>query len=91
MRKRIVLAIAFSAASTFAFAQTSTGEDRQTEGSSATNSFTETDRDHNGYLDQREGSGIGGLGFQSVDMNSDGRISRGEFEIALRGSPGTGG
>ncbi|HEX7043641.1 MAG TPA: EF-hand domain-containing protein [Burkholderiales bacterium] len=91
MRKRLVLLIAFSAASTFVFAQTGAGEDRQADGGGTMTSFTEIDKDGNGYLEQDEASGIGGLGFGSIDINSDGRISRAEFEIAMRGSPSNSG
>ncbi|HEY8554220.1 MAG TPA: EF-hand domain-containing protein [Burkholderiales bacterium] len=99
--KTVFMAIAFSAASSLAFAQggatggATGGGTGGAEGGAAGGSgaFSQLDQDGNGYIDEKEASGISGLDMQSADTDGDGQLSRTEFEAAMQsgGSSGSGG
>ncbi|MFL6623522.1 MAG: hypothetical protein ACJ8J7_14955 [Sulfurifustaceae bacterium] len=47
------------------------------------------DKDKNGYLDKTEAASATGMDFSSADTNNDGRISRSEFESAMKKGGGS--
>lgn len=102
LNKAVLFAFAFSAVSGTAFAagadkpkaQSSPGATSGASGGasgSATGSFGDADKDRNGFVDASEASGISGLNFSSADTDADGKLSRSEFEAAMKnlGSPGS--
>jgi len=99
--KTVLMAIAFSAASSLAFAQGGatggatggTGGAGGAGGGAAGGSgaFSQMDQDGNGYIDEKEASGISGLDMQSADTDGDGQLSRTEFEAAMQQGGGTSG
>ncbi len=52
-------------------------------------SFTQLDADSSGYIEPAEASNAAGLDFNAADADADGRVSRTEFEAAMR-KAGTG-
>lgn len=84
-----VLAFAFSAISTVAFAGDKAGMSDSKSGSMSStgdwSSFTKVDKDSSGFIDQSEASNVQGLDFTSADADGDQRISRSEYEAAKRG------
>ncbi|HEX7045663.1 MAG TPA: hypothetical protein VF203_13735 [Burkholderiales bacterium] len=99
--KTVLMAIAFSAASSLAFAQggATGGATGGTGGAGgagggaagASGAFSQADQDGNGYIDEKEASEISGLDMQSADTDSDGQLSRTEFEAAMQQGGGTSG
>lgn len=59
--------------------------------SSAMPSFSQADSDGNGVIDQNEAGAVTGLDMSSADSNSDGQLSRTEYEAATmrQGSSGS--
>lgn len=82
---RILLALAFSAASSLAFAEAGNSS---AAGQPATNgqipSFQEIDKDNSGYIDENEAQAVAGLDMQNADADNDGRVSEEEFAYAKR-------
>ncbi|MFL6622845.1 MAG: hypothetical protein ACJ8J7_12050 [Sulfurifustaceae bacterium] len=51
-------------------------------------SFGEADKNRSGFIEQDEASGIQGLDFTTADADKDGKLSRSEFEAAMRKAQG---
>lgn len=96
-----ILAIAFSAASSLALAagesaekpMGATGADA---GAAGATSFSDLDKNSDGYVDSTEAADVTGLDMSSADTDGDGKLSRTEFEAAMKGgepstTPGTSG
>lgn len=54
-------------------------------------SFSQLDQDGTGFITQQEAASVSDLNFMSADTDGDGRLSRSEYEAAMRGAPSTGG
>ena len=54
----------------------------------ATMSFSEADRDSNGFVDEGEAQRVPGLDLAGMDSDQDGRLSRSEFEAGVQGAAG---
>jgi hypothetical protein len=54
--------------------------------------FSDVDKDKNGYISADESVGVPGLSEQltQLDRNSDGKISKTEYEALTSGTPGAG-
>jgi len=52
--------------------------------SGQSSSFTQLDADSSGYIEPAEASNAAGLDFSAADTDADGRVSRTEFEAAMR-------
>lgn len=58
-------------------------------GAGAATSFSDLDKNGNGYVDADEAEGVAGLDVKAADTDGDGRLSRTEFEAAMQaGAPG---
>ena len=112
IKKQVLLALAFSAASSLAFAagadkpmgaagsdkpMGAAGSDSGAAGSSgattgagasAGTSFSDLDKDGNGYIDAGESAGVSELDATTADTDNDGRLSRSEYEAAMKGGAG---
>lgn len=80
-----------SAGSSGSSMEPSSGGSASGSASSAMPSFSQADADSNGAIDKSEAGAITGLDLSSADSNSDGKLSRTEYEAATlrQGSSGS--
>lgn len=81
---RILLALAFSAASSLAFAAEEQAPGSGQPAGQELPSFEQIDADSNGYLEQNELQDLAGIDWKEADGDNDGRVNVQEFEYAKR-------
>jgi hypothetical protein len=91
LKKSLLWAIVFSAASTVAVAggdksskSDAASDDAASASSQPMTSFSEVDKDGNGMLDKNEAAAAEGLDFLYTDLNQDGSVSSAEYEVVVR-------
>lgn len=92
--KTVLMAFAFSAVSGVVAAAGESGaasggatggaEAGAGAGAGAATSFSDLDKNNNGYVDADEAEGVSGLDLKAADTDADGRLSRTEFEAAMQ-------
>ena len=83
---RVLLALAFSAASTVAVAaqHMKPGAGETAGGEGGIPSFSQIDKDNSGFIESKEAQGVAGLDMKTADADNDGTINPEEFEYAKR-------
>lgn len=89
LNKSLLFAFALSAVSGLSYAAdgSSSGSlstDPAASSAKQWSSFGKVDANSNGYIEQSEAASVSGLDFNATDSDSDGRISRSEYEAAMR-------
>jgi hypothetical protein len=91
LKKGVVIGFAFSAL-TAAGVVAAQQSEQQPGGAAGQPSFSELDKDGNGYLDENEVQAVPGIQMDSADTDGDKQLSQTEFESAMQaGGGGAGG
>lgn len=94
LKKGVVIGFAFSAltAAGVVAAQQQPGQPPGAAGGAAGQpSFSELDKDGDGYLTQEDVQAVPGIEMESADTDKDGQLSQTEYESAMQAGGGAGG